>query len=117
MIIKVYELKDFKSYVIPSILIAALSTVFYFSFKDEAYKKAGLFLLTFIYPLVFIGQGVFIAIKDKDFLIPLIISNLTAIIVIYFYFSPYELMYCFLYIILCAIASVFTKEIIIKKKL
>lgn len=116
MIIKVYDLKDLKSYAISGLLILTLSTILYFSLKGIAYKKASMILLTFIYPLIFIGQGVFMTIKDKDFLIPLVISILTTIIVIYLYFSPYELMYCFLYIILCTIAAVFTKEVLIKKE-
>ncbi len=114
MIIKTFNLKNLNVNILPNILIFILMFLCYIFRNSSSSKSINLFILTFIIPIIYIGQSVFLTLKNSSILLNTTMSIIITMLSIVIFLSPTELMYCFIYILISVISATFTNTIISK---
>lgn len=109
MYIKTLHPKDIFIYFAPSILVFIVMTLTYLIFDYNEFEAFSVFFLIVALPILYILQGVFLAIRRDGILIGIIFSTISNFICIYMYLNNRYYMYCLVYMLLETISSIFTK--------
>lgn len=111
MIIKTFNLKNINVNILPNILIFMLMFLCFIFRNSSSTKSVNLFILTFIVPIIYIGQSVFLTLKNSSILINTTMSVIITMLCIVIFLSAAEIMYCFIYILISVISATFTNTI------
>ncbi|MGG7177666.1 hypothetical protein ACQPU1_08745 [Clostridium paraputrificum] len=108
MIIKTFNIKDILLYILPGIIILFLMTSLYLFLDYGMFEGYSAIILICILPVAYIIQGIFLTIRRKNLLFGILISTIASFFTIFLYLNDSFYIYCFIYILLEVIASIFT---------